>query len=90
MNNNEYAEYANTKWNAFKIYFIYIGKALRGTLHNDVKEVKKLAIQLLEENAKLQKKVAKKTATVSVAQKAPSKKAATKPAPKTDKDSGSK
>lgn len=83
MNKNEYGIYAHTKWNAVKIYFIYLGKALRGSIHKDIKEVKEIAINLIEENIKLQKKVAKKTATVSVAKKAPSKKAASK-------DSGSK
>lgn len=70
--------------NKVKIYFIYLSRALTGTLHEDVRILKEAAIEIQAENEKLKKQVARKTATatVSVAKKTPSKKA--------PKDSGSK
>ena len=82
MNNNILA---NTVINNVKIYFIYVGKALAGTLHNDVRILKEAALSIQSENEKLKKQVARKNATTpsSVAKKSPSKKAS-------PKDSGSK
>lgn len=82
MKLNEYNIVPHSVLNAVKIYFIYLGKALKGTLHEDIRILKEAAIDIKNENDKLKKKVEKKTATVSVAKKAPSKKA--------PKDSGSK
>jgi hypothetical protein len=66
---NEYNELAYTYINKVKVYFTYLWKALNGSLHKDVQAIKEAAIVINEENAKLKKLVAKKTATVSVAKK---------------------